>query len=259
MRKAMLLLAVLGLAGLLWAASPFDGTWKIDVNSAQFPEKPQIVVLQNGTFQCSTCDPKINVKADGTDQPVPGSIVIDTLAVKVVDNKTVETTSKKGGRVVESVKTTVSADGNTVIAEFTNYPEASKQPVAGKETLIRVAAGPSGSHATSGSWRIQKVSASENALTFTYKSSPDGMMMSDTIGESYDAKFDGKDCPIKGATGYTVSLTKVNDRSIDETYKRDGKIVTVNHLTVSADGKTMSTKSENKVQGTTTAFTCIKQ
>jgi hypothetical protein len=70
MRKATFLLAVIGLAGSLWAASPFDGTWKVDLNSAQFPEKPQIVVLQNGTFQCSTCDPKINVKADGSDQPV---------------------------------------------------------------------------------------------------------------------------------------------------------------------------------------------
>jgi hypothetical protein len=254
------LFAILLLPILAWAAqSPFDGTWKVDLNTAQFPEKPQVIVLQNGTFQCSTCDPKINVKADGTDQPIQGSTEIDRLAVKVVDNKTVETTSKKGARVVESSKTTASADGKTVTAEFTFYPEASKQPVTGKETLIRVAAGPSGSHAISGSWRIQKVSESESALTFTYKSSPDGLMMSDPIGESYDAKFDGKDYPIKGATGYTVSLTKMNDRSIDETDKRDGKAVTVNHMTVSADGKTLTIKSENKVQGTTATYTATKQ
>jgi hypothetical protein len=260
MRKAMLLLAVFGFVGLLWAQSPFDGTWKVDLNTAQFPEKPQVVVLQNSTFQCSTCDPKINVKADGTDQPVQGSKDYDTLAVKVVDNKTVETTSKKGGRVVESSKTTASADGKTVTAEFTYYPEASKQPVTGKETLSRVAAGPSGSHAISGSWRIQKANVSENALTVTYKSSPNGLMMSDPMGESFDAKFDGKDYPVKGVpAGYTVSLTKVNDRSIDATNKRDGKIVGVDHITVSADGKTMSIQSENKVQGTTATYTATKQ
>jgi WD40 repeat protein len=216
-------------------------------------------VLQNGTFQCSTCDPKINVKADGTDRPIQGSKEIDTVAVKIVDDKTVETTSKKGGRVVESAKNTISVDGKTDTVEFTFYPEASKQPVTGKETLIRVGAGPSGSHTISGSWRIQKANASENALTFTYKSSPDGLMMTDAIGESFDAKFDGKDYPIKGATGYTVSLTKVNDRAIIETDKRDGKVVAVTHMTVSADGKTLTIKSENKVQGTTTTFAAAKQ
>jgi len=190
---------------------------------------------------------------------VQGSTTIDTVAVRVVDDKTVEAISKKGGKVVERSKSILSADGKTSTIEFTSYPEASKQPVTGKETLIRVAAGPSGSHAASGSWRIQSVAPSDNALLFTYKSAPNGMMMTDPLGESYDAKFDGKDCPIKGASGYSVSLTKVNDRSIDETVKRDGKVVTVNHITVSADGKTMSTKSENKVQGTTTSYTAIKQ
>jgi hypothetical protein len=259
MRKATFLLAVIGLAGSLWAASPFDGTWKVDLNSAQFPEKPQIVVLQNGTFQCSTCDPKINVKADGSDQPVQGSKTIDTVAVTIVDDKTVESISKKGGKVVEQTKNTVSADGKTSTVAFTYYPEASKQPVTGNEILIRVAPGPSGSHATSGSWRTQKVNATDNALTVTYKSSPDGLMMTDAIGESFDAKFDGKDYPIKGATGYTVSLTKVNDRAIIETDKRDGKVVAVTHMTVSADGKTLTIKSENKVRGTTTTFAAAKQ
>jgi len=259
MRKAMLMLAVLGFSGTLWAQSPFDGTWKINLDTAQFPEKPQVIVLQNGTFQCSTCDPKISVKANGTDQPVQGSKEIDTLAVKIVDDKTVESTSKKGGKVVESVRTVVSADGKTVTAEFTNYPESSKQPITGKETLVRIAPGPAGSHASSGSWRVHKVNASENALTFTYKGTPNGMTMSDQLGESYDAKFDGKDYPIKGAAIYMVSLAKIHDRSVAETIKRDGKVVTVNQMTVSADGKTLSIKSENKVQGTTTTLTATRQ
>ena len=84
--------------------------------------------------------------------------------------------------------------------------------------------------------------------------------LSSPSGESFDAKFDGKDYPIKGATGnYTVSLTKVNKRSIDITNKRDGKIVSVDHMMVSADGKTMTTKSENKETGATETTIAIKQ
>jgi hypothetical protein len=261
MRKAMLLAAVLGLAGSLWAESPFDGTWKIDVKSAQLPEKPEIFLLQNGTYVCSTCDPKINVKADGTDQVVKGSKDFDTLAVNIVDARTVELTNKKVGKVVGLAKNTVSSDGKTYVADITVYPEASRQPVTLKVTNVRVAAGPAGSHSYSGSWRMQKATdVSENALMVTYKGSSEGLTMSDPIGESFDARFDGKDYPVKGASaGYTVSLTKVNDRSIDMTNKRDGTIVGVDHMTVSADGKTITIKSENKVQGTTSTFTATKQ
>jgi len=262
MRKAMLLLAVFAFVGVLWAQTPFDGTWKIDVKNIQFPEKPEVWVIQNGTYVCSTCDPKINVKADGSDQPVRGSKAFDTLAVKIVDDKSVEMTRKKSGKVVGSEKSSVSADGKTFSADIIEYPEASKQPVTIKATMIRVAAGPAGSHAFSGSWRIQKGSAaaSDNALTFTYKSSPNGLMVSSPTGESYDAKFDGKDYPIKGdPEGIMVSLTKVSERIVDETIKRDGKIVQINHMTVSSDGKALTVKSENKVQGTTTTYIATKQ
>ncbi len=72
--SAILLLPILG-----WAAqSPFDGTWKIDLSSVQFPTQPTVLVLQNGTYQDSTS--RISVKADGTDQPVPEIKNIDTMA-----------------------------------------------------------------------------------------------------------------------------------------------------------------------------------
>ena len=72
------------------------------------------------------------------------------------------------------------------------------------------------------------------------------------FGESYDVKFDGKDYPVKGPdAARTVSLKKVNDRSIDLTIKRDGKIVGVNHMTVSADGKTLTVKMETKAENRT--------
>lgn len=255
----MLLIAVFGFVGSLWAQSPFDGTWKIDINTVKLPDKPEIWSIQKGIFQCPTCDPKADIKADGIDQPIQGSNEIDTMAVKVVDDKTVEITTKKGGKVGAVGKHTVSADGKTETIDRTEYPGGGKQPVTFKETYIRIAAGPSGSHAFSGTWRAQKVNTQGMDLTVTYKSTPNGIMLTGPMGESFDAKFDGKDYPIKGATGGTVLLTKVNDRSIDETHKQDGKVVTVVHATVSADGKTLTVKEENKPQGTTITATATKQ
>jgi hypothetical protein len=52
------------------AQSAFDGTWKFNLNDAQFPKKPDVFLLQNGTYQCKTCVPAIDVKADGEDHAV---------------------------------------------------------------------------------------------------------------------------------------------------------------------------------------------
>lgn len=256
-----LILAFLLLPTLVLAAdSPFDGTWMVDLNTTQSSaSKPMVIVLQNGSYRVTSPVRKIDIKADGTDQPVTGARDYNTLAVKVLDDRTVETIGKKDGRVVEREKNIVSQDGKTFTSEYTGYPVASTPPITKKVTYIRVAEGASGSHAISGSWRIKKWEASKNALTFTYKSTPDGLIYSDSIGSSFDVKFDGKEYPIKGSRPGFISVTKLNDRSIVETIKRDGKVVRVFHMTVSADGKTASLKTEDEEQGTTTTVTLIKQ
>jgi hypothetical protein len=64
-----------------WAQSPFDGTWKFNMSSTQFAEKPETVTLQNGEYTCSRCVPQIALKADGADHKVAGDKDSDTLAV----------------------------------------------------------------------------------------------------------------------------------------------------------------------------------
>lgn len=159
-----------------------------------------------------------------------------------------------GGKVFILEKVTVSSDGK-MRTEETLY-QAGKEPQQLKATYIRVASGPAGSHAISGTWRLQESVA---PAAITCKSSPNGLMMS-VFGESYDVKVDGKDYPVKGSnTARTVSLKKVNDRSIDLTIKRDRKIVAVNHMTVSVDGKTLTVKVETTAENRTRSFTFTKQ
>ncbi len=256
MRKLLGLVLLLPL--FAWAQGPFDGTWKINLSSAQFAEKPQTFALHDGEYTCSTCIPKIAIKADGADHKVPGAKGYDTLAVKQVDDKTVQFTRKKEGKAVSESTDTVSPDGKTLAVEFKDYPPEG-QPVTGKVTLTRVTAGPAGAHAISGSWRTAKVEdVSEQGLIFTLKGTPDGLNMKTPTGESYEAKFDGKDYPIKGdRAGGTVSLKKVNDSTIQETYKQDGKPVTVNEMTV--QGNTIKIVSKDVRRGTTEIITAEKQ
>jgi hypothetical protein len=179
--------------------------------------------------------------------------------VHVANASSIEIIQKKDGKVMATDTQTVSSDGNTLSDKFTD--NSGTQPVTGEATSKRVSAGAAGSHAVSGAWRTEKInSISNNGLTVTYQSTADGLKMSDPNGNSYDAKFDGKDYPINGDPGHTmVSLKRVGDDTIEETDKRDGKIVGVYRMTVSKDGKSIKAEYSDKQRGTTMAFTMEKQ
>jgi len=115
MKKFLLagLLGALLMPSVVMAQSSFDGTWKIDLSKAQMPKKPDVLLLQNGMYECKTCAPAISIKADGDDHPVSGHPYFDTMALKVVDDHTVQETQKKAGKVVATSKTVVAADGKT--------------------------------------------------------------------------------------------------------------------------------------------------
>jgi len=150
------------------------------------------------------CSP-IDIKADGQDQKVTGHPYFDTMSVKVVDDRTIEDTTKKNGKTVGTSRTWVSPDGNMLMFEFTDSSATNADPVTGKGEETRVAKGPAGSHAISGSWRTTKIdSVSDNGLSFTYKVEGDSLTMTTPTGQSYTAKLDGTEAPYKGDPGPTA-------------------------------------------------------
>jgi hypothetical protein len=56
-----------------------------------------------------------------------------------------------------------------------------------------------------------------------------------------------------------VSLKKIDANTIEETAKRNGKVISVRRMTVAADGKTMSVNSAGKLRGVTIKWTAEKQ
>jgi hypothetical protein len=257
--KKMLLALVLLASATLFAQSPFDGTWMMKLDTAKLPAKPDKYTVTNNKYECLTCVPKVEVKPDGTDQKVTGHPYYDTVAVKIVDASSVEIIEKKDGKVMYTDKSTVSPDGKTLTDKFTDT--TGTQPVTGEAMSTRVSAGPKGSHAISGSWRADKFSnMSDNGLTVKYEGTENGLKMSDLNGNSYDAKFDGKDYPINGDPGHTmVSLKRIGNDTIEETDKRDGKVVGVSRMTVSSDGKTIKAEYNDKLHDTTMTFTMEKK
>ena len=243
------------------AQSAFDGTWKADMNKAQFPKKPDVYLLQNGMYECKTCVPMVKIKADGQDQAVTGHPYYDTAAVKVISDHEIEETDKKDGKTVATSKTSVSPDGKTLTFEFSDSSNSNAAPVTGKGEETRVAKGPAGSNAISGSWRISKFETlSDNAITWTYKVNGDELTMTTPTGQSYTAKLNGTEAPYQGDPGTSAVSVKMSGKdTLEETDKRGDKVISVAKMTLGSDGKTATVVVADKLHGTTSQFVAVKQ
>jgi len=75
----------------------------------------------------------------------------------------------------------------------------------------------------------------------------------------WTGKFDGKDYPVTGDPRTDArSYKKINDRTLELTAKKDGKVVTTGRIVVSADGKSRSvTTSGTDPQGKKISATAV--
>jgi hypothetical protein len=112
-----------------------------------------------------------------------------------------------------------------------------------------------------GTWKLNETKSkiTPGTLKFTtvtfkntsgnIKATGDGM---DANGKpmhvEWSGKFDGKDYPVTGdPNGNTRSYRKVDDRTLEVTVKKNGKVIVTSRSVVSADGKTRTAN----VSGTT--------
>jgi hypothetical protein len=111
----------------LWAADdPLVGTWKVNIaKSTASPDplpKSQIVKIEpweggrkltaeivnaNGNSTKS----EYSAKFDGKDYPWKGNANADTVSIKIIDDHTVESLWKKGGKATLTSRSVLSADG----------------------------------------------------------------------------------------------------------------------------------------------------
>jgi hypothetical protein len=257
----MLFLLLLLFPATLAAQSPFDGTWVAKLESAQLPSRPEVYLLQNGIYECTSCVPKIKAKADGKDYPIAGSPYFSTVSIRVIDNSDIQLTEKQGSKVVYEEADKVSADDETLLQSVTDSAAPTGQAVTAEESFKRISPGPTGSNAISGSWQAQKVKVtSENGITVTYHSTPHGLQASTPGGEGYDARFDGKEYSIRGDPAHsTVSLRQINANTIVETDKQDGRVHYRLLMAVSHDGKSMKVTEADMERGTKTIYAMEKK
>jgi hypothetical protein len=240
------------------AQSPFDGTWRLNPDTAKFSPKPFTEYTSQGWFHCISCEPPYDIAADGQDHPVSGH-PYNAVNMTLVDGHTVKIVYKKDGKVTGEELDSISADGKTMTSVTSNYA-ANGQVTHATMKLKRVGALRPGVHTTSGNWVPLNFTDTENDLLTSYQTHGDELTMTDPLGDSYTAKFDGGDYPYKGNYGVNaVSLRKIDAHTIEETDKRDGTVVGVAKMTVSPNGKSMTIVVHDPRNDTTSTFTATKK
>jgi hypothetical protein len=242
---ASALLGLLTVSHICVAQSVFNGTWRPDPQRPNPAQKTDVFVLTDGTYNCESCTPPYEVKADGLDQSITGNPRYNTVSVRIVDNRTVMKMAKKDGKTVAESTLVISADGKTM-TETQTISGVLPRPVEMASRSARVAAGPAGSHLVSGEWRLVEADLPNHEEDTTYKVSGNTLTMSDRAGRSFSAKLDGTEAPYSGDPRFTsVSVKLIDSRTIEESDKNQDKIVLITRWTVDPDGKTMHVRFDN--------------
>lgn len=222
-------------------ASVFDGTWRADMSTARLlaTGKPQILRVQDGQYECRTCDPPLRVRADGTDQAATGGLTFDTVSIAVLDERTVVETLKRAGKTVAIRKFTVSDDGASAVSETSEHAATGGPEAIRRQSWTRLRAGPPGSHAVSGSWVRGKPLLRDKTVTVTFTVSGNALAMRAPNGTSYAAPLSGEDAPYAGDPGIdSVSVRRLSAREFEETDKKAGKPVQRWRWSFDAGGRT---------------------
>ncbi len=112
---------------LAFASNPNMGTWKLNEAKSKFP--PGASKNNTVVYEAAGDSVKVTVdgvdgdgkpthnewtgKFDGKDYALTGDPISDTRSYKKVDDRTMELTNKKGGKVTVSGRIVISADGKS--------------------------------------------------------------------------------------------------------------------------------------------------
>lgn len=260
-KKVAALAAAAALASAAPAApgSPLSGTWVADLGSQQgLPT--DIYLVQGGLYSCASCTPPRRYPADGRLRAVAEDPGVSE-AVTIIDERTISTRIVQSD-LVRSTRMRVARDGRTATYVSIDRRTGIEGPLRTEYLARRIASGPAGSHAVSGTWRgIRYVSVPVQLRTTILSDSGHALSYRTGSGFSYSARYGGGFVPIEGPYdgSVAVSVLKAGPRQLVETRRRGGKDVQVRTYTVRADGRRMEIATTDLVTGTTFRVTARRR
>lgn len=239
------LLLVMCLAtGSLWAADdPFAGKWKVDPAKSKLNDEMKVEAAGANRYILTFAPGAVDtVVADGSDQP---ALRGTTLSVAVKGPNSWVVIRKWKGRTLLTGYWTLSADGNTLNDDYTEFaPDGS--PSHTPYVYQRTA----GSSGFTGTWDSDSEKVKPGIELDIQPWEGDGLSFSGPDAEmGMKLKFDGKDYPDPdphAAAGSAFSGRRVNEHSLEITDKSKGEVTGTRQVELSPDLKTL-TVTEQRV------------
>ena len=231
------------------ADDPFVGKWKVNPSKSKLYDEMKIeaagenrYVLTFGPGQVDT------IAADGTDQPALSGT---TFSITVKSPNNWEVVRKMKGRTLLRAEWTLSEDGKTLNDVFTQYlPDGLtlfSTPLPNGSTLVMpyVYERTAGTSGFTGTWDSESAKASPKIELQIEPYEGNGLSFKRSDEETVKKiKLHGNDHPELDAKGVdkgdVYSGRRVNDRSLEVTYKSKGKITGTVQTELSPDLKTLT-------------------
>ena len=236
-RTFQLLLVGCLATGTSWAAGdPFAGDWKLDPSRSKLTDVMKVESLGPSKYTFNFGAGPETIVLDGTDQP--GGFGT-TLSVAVETSDTWKVIRKRDGRMLVSATWNLSESGSTLTDHFTGFnPNGSTYKL---DYVYKRKAGGSGFE---GEWVSTSETVNSVVLMQVRPYEGDGLSFIDPSAQvTRNVKFDGKDYPNLGPNatpGATSSLRRVNERTLEMSYKVNGKLLYTQQIELSYDSNTLT-------------------
>ena len=234
------LLAIVSCCTFASAQKAFVGTWKLNQAKSHLTgDTVTYSTSAGGTMKETTAVGSYTFKTDGHPYKTPFD---STVTWKQTGPESWTSEDRLKDKLLSTDVIRVSDDGKTMTVISTGTNPNGKD-FHDTEVYTRIA----GTSGLMGTWKSEKMKSSTSPVTEFADNGPDGIAwILPEIKAKLDLTFDGKDVAPVGPTvppGLTISATKTSPRSFSFVEKMNGKPIVKGTLTVSQDGKTLTTTS----------------
>jgi hypothetical protein len=218
-----------------FAASPWDGTWKLDRAKSHFTGT-SFTYSKNaaGMWHFKNGPIAVDFAPDG--KPYPGLDPEHTSITTLPDPHTMKTVSMFNGKVTATSIDTLSADGKT-ISDVTTGTHEDGSSYTSTETDIRSGAG----EGFLGTWVSTKETSSSPGVSVISTAADGSITFSDPISQySLTVKLDGTPATPVGpqmTQNLTIAYKKASTHRLDYTVMLKGQKVAEGYDELAADGK----------------------
>lgn len=233
-RTSKLLLLFYLALGTLWAEdNPFVGDWKLNPSKSQLTDQMKVASVGANKYTFDFGGGGETILVDGTDQS--GGFGT-TLSVTPEGPDSWKVVRKKDGRMMLTAKWKLSTDNNTLEDDFTFFPSNGSPTTV--DYIYKRTAGGTG---FAGTW-LSKTATMDGYSLRVQPYEGDGLSFKySSNGVIQNVKFDGKDYSIVAPIeGYASSARRVNERTLEMTYKVNGKIGDTQMMELSSDLRTLT-------------------